>query len=527
MISSLLATIIFLWHFALAELYKPANSIQCSHSAQCPQDWPCCSQYGECGAGPMCIIGCNPKFSFHEDSCTPMPGLIFPDNLYYMSSYSSESKKNNNPSVLNKIEKRDLNREYNFHSFERMNPTDDITINNVGLKMKQRRFINHVEYLMTSNDTEAEIMLQEYDFTYSGFTDIDNSTDEIILKMPKKSTGSLLSSARVMLYGKISINMRTARSRGVISAIVLMSATGDEIDFEFLGGDLFGVQTNYYSQGELVYSNMHHHHVFPDTSQNDHLYEIDWKRDHITWLIDGKEVRKLYKKDTWDPSLRNYKYPQTPMRLEVAIWPGGAETNALGTIAWAGGPIDWENSEDMRTTGYFHIDINAIQMIPFQNKFTNVFEECYNALDDDDKIIPDVAIRNTKAVYIYDGIQNKFANEGSLSINCNHITRIKGYSNSNLNSLGIDYNKIYRLNDIQSGERSLNEIARRDERINNRNINKKSSIVPNLINNELLKNNINTITSNSDSLYKCFNPIFIVSKLMEQYLSYIFFDWWH
>ena len=36
-----------------------------------------------------------------------------------------------------------------------------------------------------------------------------------------------------------------------------------------------------------------------------------------------------------------YMYSQTPVRLDVAIWPGGDINLPPGTVHWAGGFIDW------------------------------------------------------------------------------------------------------------------------------------------------------------------------------------------
>jgi len=52
--------------------------------------------------------------------------------------------------------------------------------------------------------------------------------------------------------------------------------------------------------------------------------------------------------------------------VQLSIWPGGAETNAKGTIDWAGGPIDW-NSEDIQNYGYDFATFGQVEV------------ECYNA----------------------------------------------------------------------------------------------------------------------------------------------------
>lgn len=103
-----------------------------------------------------------------------------------------------------------------------------------------------------------------------------------------------------------------------------------------------------------------------DTYANFHEYEIQWTPDTVTWLVDGVAGRTLKKSDTWNASSNSWNYPQTPARVQLSIWPGGASTNAQGTIDWAGGAIDW-NSADIQQFGY---DFATVQSVSI---------ECYNA----------------------------------------------------------------------------------------------------------------------------------------------------
>lgn len=52
--------------------------------------------------------------------------------------------------------------------------------------------------------------------------------------------------------------------------------------------------------------------------------------------------------------------------MQLSIWPGGASSNAPGTIQWAGGPIDW-NSPDIKNNGYYYATLGEVSM------------QCYNA----------------------------------------------------------------------------------------------------------------------------------------------------
>lgn len=83
-------------------------------------------------------------------------------------------------------------------------------------------------------------------------------------------------------------------------------------------------------------------------------------------MVDGQVGRTKKKSDTWNASSNQWDYPQTPARLQLSIWPAGASSNAEGTIAWAGGPIDW-NSDDIKNYGYDFATFGQVEI------------DCYNA----------------------------------------------------------------------------------------------------------------------------------------------------
>lgn len=103
-----------------------------------------------------------------------------------------------------------------------------------------------------------------------------------------------------------------------------------------------------------------------DTYNNYHDYEIQWTPDDITWLIDGQVGRTKKRSDTWNATTNQWDFPQTPARVQISVWPGGASSNAPGTIEWAGGPIDWQ-SDLMQPQGYYYASFESITV------------DCFNA----------------------------------------------------------------------------------------------------------------------------------------------------
>ncbi|KAH3902678.1 putative glycosylase SCDLUD_000261 [Saccharomycodes ludwigii] len=332
--------------------YMPTHQINCGReSSKCPTEWPCCSQYGFCGSGPVCIVGCNPKFSFEQESCLYLPAML-------PASMKSTMKKNKN-----KIWRWTMN-----NTIDPLSATDnDIYASYI---LSKDKILEWTKYLITDNEKAAENQWNNIDFTYSGKIQLSPETSELYLSMPKKSAGSLVNTAKNMLYGRVSVRLKTARSRGVITTIVLFSSVQDEIDFEFLGGDLMNVQTNYYYQGNLDHTKMRKFPVSSNTYDNYHTYEIDWNEERIHWIVDNQILRTLYKRETFDPATNTYKYPQTPLKLHLSLWPGGNETNSPGTISWAGGLIDWENAPDIKLFGEFYFRVQEIIVEPYATKHT-------------------------------------------------------------------------------------------------------------------------------------------------------------
>lgn len=385
------------------ELYKPPAIISCSQTKSCPIEWPCCSPYGECGAGPICLGSCNPRFSFNRDSCAPLPALV-PDSVLEYIPRAPEGSETGPAELL----------------------------------FLARGITDFTKYLVTPDKAEAEKLLKEINFTSSGPVRLDNTTGDLVLTMPKRSTGSLIASTKSFLYGKSFVRLKSGRSRGVITSIVLISSIGDEIDFEFLGSELDGVQTNYFFRGELVYTHMEYVEVSSSTWSEYHEYGFDWNEERIHWLVDGEIVRTLDKEDTWDPVSGVFRYPETPMRLEVALWPGGSASNHPGTIEWAGGPIDWDNSTDIVESGQFTSKVNYMRAEPYQNSYTPSMSSC---------------LSQGKGI-TYDYISRS---DASLEWYCNLIPYISGWTRSGADIIRVPAPIIREVNVLSSPWNALIE----------------------------------------------------------------------
>ncbi|KAF7512639.1 hypothetical protein GJ744_000900 [Endocarpon pusillum] len=282
-------------------LAQEQQQIKCGEGALCPEDLPCCSQYGQCGVGAYCLGGCDPKYSNSLESCVPAP--------------ICESK------------------DYSFTDLDGIVP--------------------NTRYL--GDASKADWVSSGAPLPYDG---------KLLLTMAEGSVGTLLASTHYLWYGKVSAKLKTSAGKGVVTAFILLSDVKDEIDFEFVGTDLETAQSNFYSQGVTNYNNGAKHAGIANTLNTEHEYEIDWTPDHITWSIDGKQVRTKQKSDTWNATSNRYDYPQTPARVQLSLWPAGLPTNGEGTISWGGGLVDW-NSKYV-TNGYYYATFSEVKM------------QCYN-----------------------------------------------------------------------------------------------------------------------------------------------------
>lgn len=101
-----------------------------------------------------------------------------------------------------------------------------------------------------------------------------------------------------------------------------------------------------------------------DDSYNEfHDYEIRWTPDEVKWIVDNNEktARVTKRSGTYNSTSRQYEFPQTPSRVQLSIWPAGQESNAKGTIDWAGGKIDW-NSDEIKEFGYYFATFEEVKV---------------------------------------------------------------------------------------------------------------------------------------------------------------------
>ncbi|OSX60830.1 glycoside hydrolase family 16 protein [Postia placenta MAD-698-R-SB12] len=280
-----------------------AQGETCNTTTLCSSANPCCSPYGYCGSGAnFCFGGCDPLASHSLTSCEPEPVC--------------------------------QNANISFNSFDR-------------ILMNQS--------LYDGNASRWDFILNEGNIQ-------NTSAGELVMLLTESNGGTRLSSTRYVHYGQMTARLKTGRWGGVVTAFITMSDIKDEIDWEFPGNETSQGQTNYFWQGVIpaqtagqTTGNL------TDTFSNYHDYTIDWQPDQLQWLVDGNVVRTLLRSSVTDNSTGVSRYPNTPSRIELSIWPAGISSEPQGTVEWAGGYINW-NDSDYKSAGHFYAYVDSVSI---------------------------------------------------------------------------------------------------------------------------------------------------------------------
>ncbi|KAL2062574.1 hypothetical protein VTL71DRAFT_5646 [Oculimacula yallundae] len=141
-----------------------------------------------------------------------------------------------------------------------------------------------------------------------------------------------------IFFGSVSVIMKAAKGKGIVSSIVLQSDNLDEVDWEFVGGNGTHVQTNYFGKGNTTsFDRAIYHPMATDPRETFHNYTINWTAEKLEWYVDSVLIRTL----PYGAANGGHNFPQTPCTVRLGIWAGGDPDNQKGTIEWAGGLTDF------------------------------------------------------------------------------------------------------------------------------------------------------------------------------------------
>ncbi|KAJ3367807.1 hypothetical protein GGF31_007054 [Allomyces arbusculus] len=188
------------------------------------------------------------------------------------------------------------------------------------------------------------------EFPGADYAEVENGNLVLSLKWNDKlgrGQGATIPSVRWMQYGTVSARIKTASGPGVVSSFItktdISDKVGDEIDWEFIGANATEVQTNSYWNGNIDYTRGKQY-LLPagqSTTNEYHVYTIDWSPERIKWQVDGNTIR------TMTPADVKNEFPTAIARVYFSVWDGGCN-QPPGTTKWALGPTEWCNDASKR-----------------------------------------------------------------------------------------------------------------------------------------------------------------------------------
>jgi beta-glucanase (GH16 family) len=183
------------------------------------------------------------------------------------------------------------------------------------------------------------------DWTYADGTTISyDGTLGAEFVIDSKTSAPTISSAKYIMFGKVTVELRASAGTGTVSSFILESDDLDEIDWEWLGSKDTTVESNFFGKGNTTTYDRAIYHDVTDPIGTFTTYTIDWTAESVKWYIGSNLVRTLNYGD--DLALNGKNYPQTPMRVKMGNWVGCADAAAMtnsatqGTCEWAGGYLD-------------------------------------------------------------------------------------------------------------------------------------------------------------------------------------------
>ncbi|TPX39660.1 hypothetical protein SeMB42_g06294 [Synchytrium endobioticum] len=164
-------------------------------------------------------------------------------------------------------------------------------------------------------------------------TMVKNVTDPMGYNPTSCGLSATMKSLGQLQYGVAQIRVKTASATpGVVTAFILRSDGGDEIDWEWVGGNKHQAQSNYFWKGnQSNRENSQYDNNLTDTTTTAMIYTIEWTNAFIRWWIDSNLTRTV----TFQSSQGHY--PTSLSNVELGVWDGGCSQE--GTRRWAGGAV--------------------------------------------------------------------------------------------------------------------------------------------------------------------------------------------
>ncbi|KAL9083020.1 MAG: hypothetical protein Q9159_006039 [Coniocarpon cinnabarinum] len=191
-------------------------------------------------------------------------------------------------------------------------------------------------FSQTWNSSSPSALDEDF-WTVTGGAQLMNMKDSgLVMTLNNKGDSVTAQTSFYIFWGEVEIQYQAASGQGIISTLTFLSDDLDEIDVEAQGSNSTHVSTNWYGQGDQSQNNAIWYPVTPSPQSQLHTYRVSWTQEQIQWWFDNQLVR------TYAYSAPKH-YPQTPSFIKMGLWSAG-DSDQPGTVAWAGGPTQWDQA---------------------------------------------------------------------------------------------------------------------------------------------------------------------------------------
>ncbi|KAL6815792.1 glycoside hydrolase family 16 protein [Trichoderma sp. SZMC 28013] len=205
-----------------------------------------------------------------------------------------------------------------------------------------------------ASKTSFDFTKATWDDQFTSFWTVDSSTQQdkrqltfnntdgkgVSFNIWQDSQAPTLTSNKYLLFGKVSVEVQAVKGPGIITAIVLKSDSGDEIDWELLGAFENQAQTNYFYDGQPLFNTYNTtYHLDTSSFSSTQKYGIEWTPTNLSFSINN-----IVRKSWHIGDIPAYKWPQTPMQVKLGIWTVSNSSDP-GTVVWAGGLPNWTSHD--------------------------------------------------------------------------------------------------------------------------------------------------------------------------------------
>ncbi|KAJ5462269.1 Concanavalin A-like lectin/glucanases superfamily [Penicillium desertorum] len=170
---------------------------------------------------------------------------------------------------------------------------------------------------------------------------LDYTSEGADFSIKTENASTLLVSNFYIFFGVMEAHVKMAKGAGIISSVILQSDDLDEIDWEWVGYNTRGVQSDFFGKGNTTTSDRGGYHAVSNADTEFHNYTSYWDKDRLEWWIDGDLVRTVNYSEPLTVYGKNY--PQTPCQVKVSNWPVGIKGQSQGNLDWGGGLVDWSD----------------------------------------------------------------------------------------------------------------------------------------------------------------------------------------